>query len=142
MNSKFINMPALRMHYLEQGELQFHRVLSDADAPNGERYQRLPHHEMGLMWRDGQVAAEYLDFAPEDRHKIYAGETLWLYGRYLVEVAGGRLNESGIPVGDPSFDSFSRHFPNLRAQGVDGGHFFVESDPDGTAKRIDRFLRG
>lgn len=122
--------------------MQFHRVVPDADAPNGERYEPLPHEEMGRMWRNGEVAAEYLDFAPEDRHKTYDGDTLWLYGRYLVEVAGGSLNEAGIPVGDPAFDSFSRHFPNLSAEGVDAGHFFVESHPQETAQLIDRFLRG
>ncbi|MDD9997397.1 MAG: alpha/beta hydrolase [Gammaproteobacteria bacterium] len=122
--------------------MQFHRVMPDSGAPNGERYERVPHDEMGRMWHNGEVAAEYLDFAPEDRHKTYHGETLWLFGRYLVEVAGGSLNEAGIPVGDPSFDSFSRHFPNLSAEVVDGGHFFVESDPQGTARLIDSFLRG
>lgn len=120
--------------------MQFHRVVPDAGALNGERYQPVPQEEMGRMWRNGEVAAEYLDFAPEDRHKTYDGETLWLYDRYLVEFAGGRLNEAGIPVGDPSFDSFSRHFPNLRAQGMVGGHFFAESHPEETARRIDRFL--
>lgn len=92
------------------------------------------------MWRNAEVAAEYLDFAPEDRHKTYDGETLWLYGRYLVEIAGGRLNQAGIPVGDPSFDSFSRHFPNLSAGAMDAGHFFAESHPQETARLIDRFL--
>ena len=122
--------------------MPFHRVVPDADAPNGERYELVPHQEMGRMWRNGEVVAEYLDYAPEDRHKTYEGATLWLYGRYLVEVAGGRLSEAGVPVGDPSFDSFSRHFPNLSAEAVDGGHFFVESHPEETAKLLDNFLRG
>ncbi len=120
--------------------LPFHRVVPDADAPNGERYELLPHEEMGRMWRDGEITAEYLDFAPEDRHKTYEGETLWLFGRYLVAVAGGSLNEAGIPVGDPCFDSFSRHFPNLSAEAVDAGHFFAESHPEETARLIARFL--
>ncbi len=122
--------------------LKFHRVVPDSGASNRERYELVPHEEMGRMWRNGEVPVEYLDFAPEDRHKTYEGETLWLYGRYLVEAVGGSLNEAGIPVGDPSFDSFSRHFPNLSAEGVDGGHFFVESQSEGTATLLDNFLRG
>ena len=120
--------------------LHFHRVIADAAAPNGERYEALSHEEMGRMWREQTLAPEYLDFAPEDRHKTYAGEVLWAYGQGLIEAAGGSLNDRGVPTGDPGFDSFSRHFPRLRAQLMQGGHFFVEAEPDATGQLIHGFL--
>ena len=74
--------------------------------------------------------------------RLTQGATLWLYSRRVAEVSGCRLNEAGIPVGDPAFDSFSRHFPDLSAEGMDGGHFFVESRSEETAKLLGNFLRG
>ena len=91
-------------------------------------------------WREQALPPEYLDFAAEDRHKTYRGDVLWAYGQGLVEAAGGPLNDAGVPIGDPAFDSFSRHFPKLTAQPMDGGHFFVEADPDATSQLIHGFL--
>ena len=120
--------------------LHFHRVVADAAAPQGERYEAVSHAEMGRMWREQALPPEYLDFAPEDRHKTYRGDVLWAYGRGLVEAAGGTLNDAGVPIGDPAFDSFSRHFPKLTAQPMDSGHFFAEADPDATSQLIHGFL--
>ena len=122
-------------------ELKFHRVIPDADAEHGERYVPVSHAQMGEWWRDSAIPFEYLDYAPEDRHKRYEGRTLWLYGDALIGAAGAEIRD-GVPAGDPSFDSFSRHFPNLTAQPMAGGHFFVESEPAETAKRLGEFLDG
>jgi pimeloyl-ACP methyl ester carboxylesterase len=120
--------------------LEFHRVIADAGAPHGERYEHVDHATLGRMWRDGTAGREYLDYAPEDRHKVYAGPTLWLYGAYLLQAAGARLDARGLPTGDPSFDSFPRHFPNLKAVAMPGGHFFVEEHPQKTSDEVLAFL--
>ena len=120
--------------------LHFHRVVADAAAPHGERYEAVSHAEMGRMWREEALPSEYLDFAPEDRHKTYRGDVLWAYGQELIGAAGGTLNDAGVPTGDPAFDSFSRHFPKLTAQSMEGGHFFPEADPDATSQLIHAFL--
>jgi pimeloyl-ACP methyl ester carboxylesterase len=120
--------------------LRFHRVIVDANAPNGERYERVPAAEMGRMWNRQEIPAEYLDFAPEDRHKAYPGKTLWLYTKGVAEASGSRIDERGVPRGDPAFESFPRHFPRLEAVAVGGGHFFIEERPQATAKLLLRFL--
>ena len=70
--------------------MQFHRVIADASAPHGERYEPVSHAEMAAAWETGRAGGEYLDYGVEDRHKQYGGPTLWLYGNYLVEAAGAR----------------------------------------------------
>ncbi len=120
--------------------MQFHRVIADPSAPHGERYEPVSHAEMARAWEAGRAGGEYLDYGVEDRHKQYPGPTLWLYGNYLVAAAAARLDARGFPSGDPAFDSFPRHFPNLRARGVEGGHFFPEEDPGGTAAALLEFL--
>ncbi len=120
--------------------MHFHRVIEDPGGTHGERYERVSHEEMGRLWREQTIADEYLDFAPEDRHKRYEGETLWLYGDYLLEAVGGCIDSRGYPTGDPSFESFPRHFPALTAQAVPGGHFFLESQPELSGEIIRGFL--
>jgi pimeloyl-ACP methyl ester carboxylesterase len=122
--------------------LRFHRVIADRDAPHGERYERVPASDMGRMWRDQNIAPVYLDFAPEDRHKAYRGKTLWLYTKSVAVASGSRIDERGIPRGDPAFEAFPRNFPNLEAIAVDGGHFFIEERPVETAALVRRFLSG
>ena len=120
--------------------MQFHRVVADASAPHGERFEPVSHEEMARAWEAGRAGGEYLDYAIEDRHKQFGGPTLWLYGKYLLEATGAKLDARGFPTGDPSFESFPRHFPRLRAHGVGGGHFFPEEDPAGTAALLLEFL--
>lgn len=122
--------------------LAFHRVVEDPSAVNGERYEPVTQEAMGRMWSEQNIPFEYLDFAPEDRYKTYAGETLWVYGSYLLDATGAQLNDTGIPVGDPSFDSFSRHFPKLQARSINEGHFFLESAPEESSDIIRGFIQG
>ena len=119
--------------------LEFHRVIEDPGAPNGERYEHVPHETMGAWWRTGTIPAEYLDYAPEDRHKQYRGPTLWLYGEE-VAAASGAETAGGVPRGDPAWESFSRHFPNLTGHPMGGGHFFAEARPEETAAHLRAFL--
>lgn len=107
---------------------------------SGERYEAISQAKMGRLWREQALPPEYLDFAPEDRHKTYPNDVLWAYGQGLVEAAGGSLNDAGMPIGDPAFESFARHFPRLTAQPMAGGHFFVEADADATSQLIHEFL--
>ena len=120
--------------------MRFHRVIADASAPHGERYERVSAEEMGQMWSRQQIPAEYLDYAPEDRHKTYPGKTLWLYTKSVAAASGSTIDARGIPRGDPAFEAFPRHFPRLEAIAVDGGHFFIEERPEATAKLLSRFL--
>ncbi len=120
--------------------MRFHRVIADASAPHGERYVRVSAAEMGQMWSRQQIPAEYLDYAPEDRHKTYPGKTLWLYTKSVAAASGSKIDARGIPRGDPAFEAFPRHFPQLEAMAVDGGHFFIEERPEATAKLLSRFL--
>ena len=94
------------------------------------------------MWSHQQIPAEYLDYAPEDRHKTYPGKTLWLYTKSVAAASGSKIDARGIPRGDPAFEAFPRHFPQLEAIAVDGGHFFIEERPEATAKLLSRFLAG
>ena len=121
--------------------LKFNRVIEDAAAPFGERYEPVSMEEMGEAWRNCQVPYEYLDFAPEDRPKQYLGPTMRAFCKPLVEAAGVSLSDDRTPSGDPWLDAFLRHFPDLRTSVVDhGGHFFVEADPVATASLIRSFL--
>jgi pimeloyl-ACP methyl ester carboxylesterase len=120
--------------------LRFHRVIVDRAAPHGERYERVSANEMGRMWRRQDIEPEYLDFAPEDRHKTYPRKTLWLYTKTVAAASGSRIDERGIPRGDPAFEAFPRHFPKLEAIAVDGGHFFIEERPAETAALLRTFL--
>ena len=120
--------------------LRFHRVIADDSAPHGERYERVSADEMGQMWSSQQIPAEYLDYAPEDRHRSYAGRTLWLYTKSVAAASDSTIDARGIPRGDPAFEAFPRHFPRLEAIAVDGGHFFIEERPEATAKLLSRFL--
>ena len=121
--------------------MEFHRVVPDPDAPNGERYEPVSHETMGAWWREQTIPLEYLDYAVEDRHKRYDGPTLWLYGETVADASGAEVVD-GVPRGDPAWDSFSRHFPDLTGHPMGGGHFFVEARPQETARHIREFLAG
>jgi hypothetical protein len=92
------------------------------------------------MWGRQEIEPNYLDFAPEDRHKRYLGKTLWLYTKSVAAASGSHIDDRGVPLGDPAFEAFPRHFPDLEAEAVDGGHFFVEERAAATAERVRRFL--
>ena len=136
----YVSGDAARVTCKYYRNLEFHRVIPDPDAAHGERYEHLSHDQMGELWRTQRMQTEYLDYAPEDRHKQYSGETLWIYCEEVLTVMDCEPNERGIPVGEPSFDAFSRHFPNLTARSISGGHFFLESEPEVSARLLRDFL--
>lgn len=119
--------------------LNFHRVVADAAAPQGERYEPVSHAEMGRLWEAGEAGRDYLDYAVEDRHKTYGGPVLWMYNTHLLAASSSEAAARG-PEGDPAWDNFRRHFPNLTCEGVPAGHFFVEERPDIVAAALRRFL--
>jgi pimeloyl-ACP methyl ester carboxylesterase len=119
--------------------MQFHRVIPEPSAPNGERYEPVSHDEMGRLWEGGRAGGEYLDYGIADRHKTYAGPVLWLYNEHLLAASHSMAASKG-PEGDPAWDNFRRHYPNMTCQGVPAGHFFVEERPDIVAAALRRFL--
>jgi pimeloyl-ACP methyl ester carboxylesterase len=121
--------------------LQFHRVVSDSGVAHGERYEPVTHHEMAWMWENGTAGKEYLDYAVDDRHKQYSGPVLWLYNEHLLSASGSTAVEGTRPTGDPAWENFRRHYPNLRCAAVPGGHFFAEEMPELTADLLRSFLR-
>ena len=140
--SPYVDGDAARVSCAYYRAMEFHRVIADETAPEGERYEPVSHEKMGQMWQEQSIPAEYLDYAPEDRQKTYEGKTLWVYSDAVVEATEASLNSAGVPVGDPAFDAFSRHFPDLEAQGMGGGHFFIEARPEETGRLIKGFLDG
>lgn len=121
--------------------LRFHRVLPDADAPHGERFEALSPDAVGAMWRDGSGGRTCLDFAPEDRHKRFDGAVLWIYNQYLLDFANAYLDDEGRPCGDEALESFLRHFPRVEARGIDAGHTFIGEKPEITAQLLRKFLK-
>ena len=63
---------------------------------------------LGAKFDTQEIPAEYLDFAPEDRHKTYPGKTLWLYTKGVAEASGSRIDGRGVPRGDPAGVTHSR----------------------------------
>lgn len=65
--------------------MPLHRVIPDAAAPGGERYQLLSDNDIASMWLhpDGFEAHpwqdEYHDFAPEDRLSRFDGPATVIY---------------------------------------------------------------
>jgi pimeloyl-ACP methyl ester carboxylesterase len=119
--------------------LPFHRVIADAAAPGGERYERVTQEEMARLWLENRAGKQYLDYAPEDRHKQYPGPALWLYSEAFLRRAKCTI-ENGVPVGEPAFEIFPRLFPRLEMEGVAAGHFLPEEVPELVADRILRFV--
>ncbi|MGH2602094.1 MAG: alpha/beta fold hydrolase, partial [Dehalococcoidia bacterium] len=122
--------------------LPFHRVIPDATATHGERFEALDEQQVAAMWLhpDGleqhPLHQESLDYGPEDRHKRFTKPVLWM----MAGAGASPENEHTIPHGHPFVDQFSRYFPDLRAQRVNAGHFFPEEAPDVTNAALLRFL--
>lgn len=130
--------------------LPFHRVIEDASAPSGERYQSLSERDVASMWLHPEGLEQhpwypdFMDYGPEDRFRTYDGPTLWMFGRYLARGRGTDTppdEPNRVPTGNPFVDQFSRYFPDLRVQRVDAGHFFPEEAPEVTNEALLRFLR-
>jgi pimeloyl-ACP methyl ester carboxylesterase len=119
--------------------MEFHRIIADPVAPNGERHEPVSHAEMGRLWEAGEAGREYLDYGADDRHKTYAGPVLWMYNEHLLAASDSTAAVNG-PHGDPAWDNFRRHYPNMTCEGVPAGHFFVEERPDLVATALRKFL--
>lgn len=118
--------------------LPFHLV---KPQPDGEVFEYLPPHVIGRIWaapdheRPFRLDETYLDFAPEDRHKVYSGPTLWLRS------VGDAARVARVTGSTPYTDAFSRHFPNLEVASIDAGHYFPEERPGETTEILAAFLR-
>jgi len=126
--------------------LPFHRVLPDAEAPHGERFESLSETQVTEMWlHDGGLEghpwhAEAMDYGPDDRHKTFPHPALWMYG--LSSLGGaGEQGRTEVPVGNNFLDQFSRYFPDLRARSVAAGHFLGEEAPAYVNETLIAFLR-
>src|SRR5262249_41015464 len=125
--------------------LPFHRVFADPSATHGERFEALDEAAVAEMWLHPQGLeqhpsyADFMDYGPEDRHKRYAGPTLWTFGTHLRS-RPPEGDTHAVPRGNPFVDQFSRYFPDLHVQRVNAGHFFPEEAPDVTNDALMRFL--
>jgi pimeloyl-ACP methyl ester carboxylesterase len=130
--------------------LPFHVVRPDPSAAHGEAFEFLDERRVAEMWTHPEgleqhpLFANFMDYGPEDRHKRFPNPALWMYGTYRGRAAGAAAPQAAdvIPSGNPFFDQFSRYFPDLRARGVDAGHFFPEEAPDVTNDTLAAFLAG
>jgi pimeloyl-ACP methyl ester carboxylesterase len=131
--------------------LPFHVVREDPAATHGESFEFLDERKVAEMWLHPEgleqhpLHANFMDYGPEDRHKRFEKPTLWMFGSYLARSRGtvqeGRPADH-IPTGNPFSDQFSRYFPDLRARGVQAGHFFPEEAPQFTNETLRAFLSG
>ena len=117
--------------------LPFHVVRQRNGA---EVFEYLPPQEAGRIWahacsgNPSPLRQEYLDFAPEDRHKTYPGPTLWFRS------VGDSARATRVLASTPYTDAFQRHFPRLETATIDAGHFFPEERPAETTEVLAQFL--
>ncbi len=113
--------------------LPFWRVLPDPGALHGERFERLPLKEIAAWQREGvesrPYAREYLDFAPSDRHRVIRRPALWLHGLWRGRGPDARM-----------VSRMRAHFPDLRIEALDCGHFVPEERPDEVNRLLLEFL--
>jgi pimeloyl-ACP methyl ester carboxylesterase len=114
--------------------MPFHRVIPDASAAGGERYQAMSEAEIAAMWlfpggRDKHpLAGEYFDFGPEDRHKRYPNPALYVYGKQFA-ARYPKAADGVPPSGNPLADQYARYFPDLTVRAADCGHYVPEEQP-------------
>ena len=141
--------PAAHRHAISyyRYALPFHRVIPDAAATHGERFEALDEEQVAAMWLHPEGLerhpwyVDFLDYGPEDRHKRFGGPVLWMYGRAVGAGRAADADATAIPSGNPFVDQFSRYFPDLRVRRVDAGHFFPEEAPAATNAALLRFHR-
>ena len=115
--------------------MPFHRVIPDPGVPGGERYQSLSEAQVASMWLhpDGFEAHpwhdEFLDFAPEDRHKRFSGSSLLLYSERLGQVFPEH-GDGMLPRGNDFADQFARNLPDVRVREAPCGHHIPEEMPE------------
>jgi pimeloyl-ACP methyl ester carboxylesterase len=139
--------PASQRHAIQyyRYALAFHRVIADATAARGERYEALDEARVAEMWlhtaglEQHPLYPDYMDYGPEDRHKTFDKPALWMFGG---PGAVTPENAHTVPTGNPFVEQFSRYFPDLRVQRVNAGHFFPEEAPEVTNQALVRFLGG
>lgn len=115
--------------------LPFHRLHEDG------AFEFLSNPKVARRWRDHEF--EDLVFGPEDWHKTYPHEALWLFSPFLVPrsfVDGALPPDDHVPSGDLYADSFARHLPRLRCRGALCGHFVPEEAPERTNEVLLEFL--
>ena len=132
--------PMTQFHLISyyRDALPFH-VVREQDG--GEVFEYLSPHEAGRLWASTDPSDQsllrqtYLDFAPEDRHKVYSGPTLWLRS------VGDAARATRVTQPTPYTDAFRRHFPLLEVGSIDAGHFFPEERPEETTAMLAEFLQ-
>ncbi len=138
--------PAAHQHaisYYRYG-LPLHRIIADADAPGGERYEFLDETTVAAMWEhEGGLwahpdANEFLTFAPEHRQRIFERPALYVGSPYLLPEAwrSGWQSHERPPTSDLFADSFLRPFPDFRLRTVTCGHFVPEEMPAHTTELL------
>jgi hypothetical protein len=98
-----------------------------------------------LIFSDPDWQKHFPVFAPEDRHRRFAGPTLYVFSPFLLPQAfddGKPPAKDYIPGGNLYADSFAQHFPDLRTRGVACGHFIPEEAPGRTGELLTAFLAG
>ncbi|MDJ0847148.1 MAG: alpha/beta hydrolase [Myxococcota bacterium] len=131
--------------------LPFHIERDDPSALHGKRYEPLSSARVAQMWRredlifsDPLWQKQFPVFAPEDRHRRFAGPTLYLFSRFLLPQAFAEPDrlppDDYVPSGNLYADSFAHHFPDLRTRGALCGHFIPEEDPERTNEVLTAFL--
>jgi pimeloyl-ACP methyl ester carboxylesterase len=124
--------------------LPFHRVVEDAAATHGERFEALDEEHVAAMWlhpsglEQHPQYGDFLDFGPEDRHKRFHKPVLWMFGQSSAVSTAD--DSRSVPRGNPFVDQFSRYFSDLRVQRVRAGHFFPEEAPEVTTAALQHFL--
>jgi pimeloyl-ACP methyl ester carboxylesterase len=129
--------------------LPFHVERPDPTARHGHAYEFLTSPTVAAMWNHPGLLFSHPDygsfpvFAPEDRHKQFAGPTLFLFSPFLMPQAfvdGALPPDDYVPAGNLYAESFPRHFPDLRSRGALCGHFVPEEAPERTNAVLSAFL--
>ena len=131
--------------------LPFHVEHDDPSSRTGVRHSFMSPNRVAAMWRHEGLLFSHPDygsfpvFAPEDRELTYDGPTLYVFSPFLMPQAfadGAPPPDDYVPAGNPYAESFPRHFPDLRARGVNCGHFIPEEAPERTTELLIDFFAG
>ena len=120
--------------------LPFHRALGEHPRPT---FELLSERQVAEQWEHPGGLREHPDhpwtpvIGPEDWDRSFDGPTLWMHA------AGPDKHDSSyVPEGNPFFDQFPRHYPDLRVRSVGCGHFIPEEAAVYTGDTLIAFAAG